>query len=92
MECKDLDNCKSMKSCMKRHPKYCKKFASGECRLKSDCSYKHKEPTSNIEQDQLKEKVKQLEKVLTQKVLNLEEEKVKIKKNGVGGANKVKKE
>ena len=92
-ECKDLDNCKSMKSCMKRHPKYCKKFASGECRFKSDCSYKHKEPTSNIEQDQLKEKVKQLEKVLqamTRKVLNLEEEIVKIKKDGVGGAGKVK--
>ena len=61
-ECEKIISCNNIKTCMKRHPKPCKKYASGECKFKSDCAYKHVEPTENKEQIKLEEKVKQLEK------------------------------
>ena len=83
-ECKDLDKCSSIKTCRKRHPKHCKRYDSGQCRYKEDCTYKHQEPIKNMEQAQMVEKLKKLETVvhaLTRKVLSLEEEMIKIKKN-----------
>ena len=75
--CKDLNNCKSIKTCRKRHPKYCKQFASGQRRFQKDCAYKHHDPIKNLEEAQMVEKLKKLETVvqaLTRKVLTLEEE------------------
>ena len=69
---------------MKTHPKPCKQFASDKCKFKNSCSYSHQEPRKIEEQSEMIEKVKQLEKVLhamTRKVLSLEEEIMKIKKN-----------
>ena len=83
-ECKDLDKCNSKKTCRRRHPKRCKQYDSGQCRHKEDCAYKHQEPIKNVEQAQMVEKLKKLETVvhaLTRKVLSLEEEMIKVKKN-----------
>ena len=63
-ECKDLSMCKAIKSCLKRHPKTCKKFVSGHCRFQMDCPYKHEKPIPNKEQVQTTENLKQLEHVL----------------------------
>jgi hypothetical protein len=83
-ECIDLAACKTIKICMKRHPKSCTKYAMGQCRHENDCDYKHKDPVKNTEHNQMAEKLKQLEKVvhaLTRKVLSLEEELTEIRKN-----------
>ena len=56
-ECEDLDNFKSIKNCMKRHPKCCKQHAYGKCRFESDCSYKHLDTIKNKEQIQLEERL-----------------------------------
>ena len=83
-ECKDLSRCKSIKTCVKRHPKACKQYASGHCRFESGCAYKHEEPIPNKEQIQMAQKVQKLEQVLhamTRKVLAMEEEIKEIKKN-----------
>jgi hypothetical protein len=64
-ECEHLSTCKSISSCMKRHPRPCKKFASGQCKYKNHCAYKHLEPKENREQSEMIEKVKQLEKSFT---------------------------
>ena len=40
-ECKDQGTCKDKRSCAKRHPKSCSKFASGQCRFQTECAYKH---------------------------------------------------
>ena len=83
-ECEDLYDCQHIKSCIKRHPKCCKQFASGKCRFGGDCSYKHVEPTKNKEIIQVEENLKQLEKIThapTQKVLSLETEIEKTKKD-----------
>ena len=63
-ECKDLENCKSIKSCDKRHPKRCKKHDSGKCRFEETCAYKHLKPTKIKEYEILKEKVEKLEQVV----------------------------
>jgi hypothetical protein len=60
-ECEHLSTCKSINSCMKRHPRPCKKFALGQCKYKNHCAYKHLEPKENREQSEMIEKVKQLE-------------------------------
>ena len=78
-ECEKIITCNNIKTSMKRHPKPCKKYASGECKFKSDCAYKHVEPTENKEQIKLEEKVKQLEKVVHQEKNNNMEMNVKIK-------------
>ena len=73
-ECEDLYNCKKTKSCNKRHPKRCKRYSSEKCRFEHECAYKHQKPPVNEDHEELKEKVKVLEKVLhakTRKVLGL---------------------
>ena len=84
-ECTDLEGCKNSKGCQKRHPKRCKRYASGTCRFENGCAYKHQKPTTNEdpEQKKLKEKVQVMEKVLhamTRKVLILETEVERLKK------------
>ena len=76
-ECNDLSKCKVIKSCLKRHPKACKKFVTGHCRFENDCAYKHEKLIPNKEQVEMTEKLKQLEVVLhamTRKVLSMEKE------------------
>ena len=63
-ECEDLENCKIIKSCTKRHPKRCKKHDSEKCRFGETCAYKHLESTKNKEYDILKEKVHELEQIV----------------------------
>ena len=46
------------------YEKTSQKYASGECKFKSDCAYKHVESTEHKEQIKLEEKVKQLEKLV----------------------------
>ena len=74
-ECEDLSRCQSIKSCMKRHLKYCKRFASGQCRFEDGCAYKHEYPKNRKEDTQNSNKVNELEKTveaLSKKVLSLE--------------------
>ena len=81
-ECKNMANCKNVKSCEKRHPKICKKFTTGECIFLNDCAYKHQKKILESDYHNMVEKLKQMEKVtqaLTRKVLSLEEDIVKIK-------------
>lgn len=80
-ECEDLE-CKNSKGCEKRHPKRCKRYASGNCRFEN-CAYKHQKPTIAEDPEQLKEKLQVIEKVLhamTRKVLSLETEVEQLKK------------
>ena len=61
---------------MKRHPKYCKRYASGHCRFEDGCAYKHEDQRNIKENTQNITKVKELEKevaALSNKVLSLEE-------------------
>ena len=84
-ECQD-SKCKSITSCPKRHPKGCKRYASGECRFKNSCAYKHQQPTLNKDQTELNDKLKQIEKVLhalCRKVINLETELEEVKKENI---------
>ena len=69
-----------MKSCAKLHPKCC----TDACRFLYEGAYKHREKTIQIDEYNMLEKVKQMEKVtqaLTQKVLNLKKEIIEIEKN-----------
>ena len=82
-ENEDLEDCKNVQSCHKRHPKRCKSYALGNCRFKNSCAYKYHKPTINKDHKILDDKVELLEKVvhaLTRKVLSLEEEAEKRKK------------
>ena len=82
-ECEDLEDCKSIKSCPKRHPKRCKRYAWGNCRFKNECAYDHQNPTINKDEKLLNDKIEVLEKVvrsLTRKDLSLEAEAEKRKK------------
>ena len=63
-ECKDLQNCKNMKSCEKRHPKRCKKHDSEKCRFGEISTYKRLEPEQNKEFDIMKEKLQKLEEIV----------------------------
>ena len=87
-ECKDLSRCKNIKNCTKRHPKFCSKYASGQCSFANDCAYKHQKPIIHNEDYKMAETVKQLEKVvhsLTRKVLSLEREITEIKQKSSCG-------
>ena len=81
--CEDSSSCKSIRSCPKRHPKVCKKYdADNECRFGEECSYQHKKSVKSLEQNKLKEMVKQMEiiiKELALKVTCLESELKKVK-------------
>ena len=62
-ECEDLD-CKTPKNCPKRHPKRCRKYDLGKCIFKSECAYKHLQPTTNQDHEELKVRVEALEKAV----------------------------
>ena len=83
--CEDSSSCKSMKICPKRHPKVCKRYdTENECRFGAECSYQHKTSVKSLEQNELKEKVKQMEivmKELALKVTCLESELNNVKLN-----------
>ena len=66
----------TLKVVWKHIPKPGKKYVSGEFIFKSDCAYKHVEPTENKEQIKLEEKVEQLEKIVHQEqIKNMENQK-----------------
>ena len=68
--CKDNSTCKSIKSCPKRHPKVCKRYATENgCRFGEKCSYKHQ--TSAKDQNASEEKVRQMEMVIRELVLKV---------------------
>ena len=80
--CQD-SSCKAIKSCSKRHPKVCKRFAAeNECKFGIECSYQHIKSVKCIEQNKLKEKVEEMEKKMEEldiKVVNSEmKDKVKL--------------
>ena len=63
--CEHLSDCKTIKSCLKRHPKSCKWFAKGEvCTFGKDFAYSYQNSTVNLEEDNLKKKVEYLDKVV----------------------------
>ena len=67
-ECKDLNNCKSKKSCNKRHPKLCKRYLQqNNCSLGDTCEYLHKEKEINQEEEKLKCRIEELEQVVKEK-------------------------
>ena len=69
-ECKDLNNCTAKKICNKRHPKLCRRYVlEGSCIFGERCDYLHKEKEMSPGENQLKEKVKELEKVVKAKSL-----------------------
>ena len=62
--CENLTACENVKSCHKRHPRVCKRFALEKvCSFGADCAYQHQEEKGY---DQIKIKVTQLEKVVTE--------------------------
>ena len=63
VECEDPD-CKTQKSCDKRHPKRCRKHDLGRCRFENECAYKHLKPANNQDHEELKVKVAALEKTV----------------------------
>ena len=86
-DCEHLHECSDIKRCEKRHPKRCKKYASGNtCRFKNDCAYSHKKSVESQEKDMLKEKVNSLEKTVSEmviKLINFEKELNEIKKDQI---------
>ena len=76
--CDQLSKCNNIKQCEKRHPKTCKRYASGKiCRFQEDCAYFHQ--VENQEgQNELQLKVDMLEKMVVQ--LNKKEESKKVEK------------
>ena len=76
--CKDLYACVDQKSCHKRHPRECKRYAlEGFCRLGDGCVYHHKELSPNKRILEVDKKVEELEKALNKmadKIVNLEVE------------------
>ena len=69
---KDSSSCKSIKSCPKRHPKVCKRYATENgCRFCEKCSYKHQTSAKNLDQNALEEKVRQIEMVIRELVLKV---------------------
>ena len=61
--CESLLRCKDINKCEKRHPKNCKKFASGNgCKHHEKCAYNHHVTKYDEEQNELKDKVGILEK------------------------------
>ena len=97
-KCHELGEYTNKKSCYKRQPRSCKRYASENCQFNNSCAYKHLKPQISIAQDQTNDKIKILEmsvQELTLKVLGLETGLKKVKKKllrsdekGVGKENK----
>ena len=67
-ECTDLNNCKSKGSCDKRHPKLCRRYIlENSCSFGENCDYLHREKEKSPEENNLKERLEQLEKVVKAK-------------------------
>ena len=77
--CESLSRCNDVKHCPKIHPRSCKRFASKNgCRHNEECAYNHNDHKQLEEDNNTKEKVSRLEKMvddLTKKVTNQETEK-----------------
>ena len=75
--CDKLSRCTEIKQCQKRHPKNCKRFASGSgCRHDEQCAYHHH---GNKYAEEMRKKVETLEKMvadLTNKEVSKENEKM----------------
>ena len=68
-ECKDLGNCRSKKTCDKRHPKLCRRYIlEGRCSYSERCDYLHKEKDIAPVDLKMKERIDELEKVVREKV------------------------
>ena len=65
-ECKDLSNCRQIKTCNKRHPKPCQRYTSGRCKFQSDCAYNHQNVAKTKEKCELTERVELLEKIVVE--------------------------
>ena len=81
--CKDLSACVDPRSCHKRHPRGCKRYAlEGFCRFGDGCGYHHKERLPNKSILEVNKKVEELEKALNKmadKIFHLEVELKEIK-------------
>ena len=89
----ESNSCKSTRSCPKRHPKVCKRFAFDEnCRF-DDCAYKHLEQSKPMPNNELHGKMKNLENMVKEmalKIKNLETEIIEMKnKNSKDSVNVV---
>ena len=63
--CKLNQACQTTKTCLKRHPKICKKDKTDKgCKFGSDCSYEHSTDQGTIEGCETKAKVTLQEKVV----------------------------
>lgn len=84
--CEHLSACKTIKSCLKRHPKTCKWFAKDvKCSFGIDCGYSHTNPTVNPEKESMKKKVEYLENIVQEmaiKIIQLEIDLDGFKMNG----------
>ena len=53
----------NIKECHKRNPEHCRRFKlEQECKFKEDCAYSHCDRNQEKENNELKEKVEDLEK------------------------------
>ena len=76
-ECKYLGNCRSKKTCDKRHPKLCRRYVlEGSCSYNERWDYLHKEKDISPADLKLKERIDELEKDVREKVS--EEKKIKV--------------
>ena len=82
--CENLTACENVKSCHKRHPRVCKKFALQKvCSFGADCAYQHQEENGY---NQIKIKVIELENIVTEmskKISQLESKLQKSTENNV---------
>ena len=64
-----LGNCRSKKTCDKRHPKLCRRYVlEGSCSYGERCDYLHKEKDISPADLKMKERIDKLEKVVREKV------------------------
>ena len=62
--CNDSSGCQQIKTCQRRHPKPCKRFASGSCRFGTECAYNHQSVPIIKEICEHTEKIDTLEKIV----------------------------
>ena len=62
--CNDSSGCQQIKTCQRRHPKPCKRFASGSCRFGTECAYNHQSVPIIKEICEHTEKIDILEKIV----------------------------
>ena len=60
----DLSDCQQNKTCPSRHPKTCKRYASGSCRFQSECAYSHHNDHKLKDKCEHTDKIDILEKIV----------------------------